>query len=247
MIKVNKYIFTLVVIIAASMNVFYFSQIDSLKNELKLAKTDTGKAKIYFLLAGKLLHENTAESFLNVYKGLAISKQQHFEKGIGEAYFVLGNLYSFNSDDSSLYYLNKSLEIKQRLKDFAGVASLYTSIGTGYYKLGNSELALKNYLKSLKVYDSLNIAKGIAGAALGAGNVLVNLNSYKQSIEYYQKSIESYRKINSPYESWAINNLAIVHIYYSKFYFQICSFSNFQIDISWNQLIFVSKEISISY
>ena len=203
------YIQILLLLIGASLNLF--SQIDSLKLQLKIAKTDTGKINIYNSLASKLLHENVTEAFSFAFKSSSLSKKINYEKGLAESYSVIGNLHSFNSTDSSLYYLFKSLSIRLKLKDFKGVAALYTSIGTSYDKLGNSDLALKNYFKSLTLFDSLSIDKGSGGASLGLGNVFSQLKQYKKAIEYYQKSIDSYKKINSPYLSWALNNLANIY------------------------------------
>ena len=184
---------------------------DSLKHQLTLVKTDTGKVTLYTTLASNLLHENVTESFSFAFKGVSLSTKIKYDKGLAESYQILGNLYDFNSNDSALFYLTKSKDLKYKLKDLKGVASLYTSIGTYYDKYGNSELALNNYIKSLKLFDSLGIPKGIAGSALGIGNVFATIKDYKKAIEYYQLSIINYEKINSPYLSWAINNLATVY------------------------------------
>jgi serine phosphatase RsbU (regulator of sigma subunit) len=187
-------------------------KIDSLKHQLTLEKTDTGKVTLYTNIASSLLHENVTESFSYAFKGVSLSTKIKYDKGLADSYQILGNLHSFNSNDSSFYYLNKSIALKQKLKDFNGIASLYISRGTCYDKYGNSDLALTNYLKGLKLFDSLGIDKGIGGAALGAGNVFLGIKDYKKAIEYYQKSIDSYQKINSPYLSWTLNNLANVYV-----------------------------------
>ncbi len=199
----------LLLLIGATLNLF--SQVDSLKLRLKLTKTDTGKINIYNALASKLLHENVSEAFSFAFKSISLSKRVNYEKGLAESYFVIGNLHSFNSTDSSSYYLLKAVELKAKLKDIRGVAAIYTSIGTVYDKFGDSQMSLYYYLKSLKLFDSLHVEKGIAGASLGAGNVFIKIKDFKKAIEYYQKSIDNYRKINSPYLSWAINNLANVY------------------------------------
>ena len=184
---------------------------DSLNHQLALVKTDTGKVTLYTTLASNLLHENVTESFSYAFKGVSLSTKIKYDKGLADSYQILGNLYGFNSNDSALFYLTKSKGLKYKLKDLKGVASIYTSIGTYYDKYGNSELALNNYIKSLKLFDSLEIPKGIAGSALGIGNVFATIKDYKKAIEYYQLSIINYKKINSPYLSWAINNLATVY------------------------------------
>ena len=211
MIKNNLYILRFVYAIAFSFQFCAYAQIDSLEKALVSCKTDTGKASICFALSKQLMHENTPESFSYVYKGLKLSEQQKYDKGIGEAYYLLGNLHDFNSVDSSIYYLKQALSIKTKLKDLKGVASVNVSIGTCYDKSGNSEMALKYYLTSLKQFESLKLEKGIASAALGVGNIFMTIKNYNKSIEFYQKAIDNYKKIKSPYVSWAINNLASVY------------------------------------
>ena len=207
----KKYFCFFIVCITLDASLQGSSQIDSLKNCLKTTQADTAKVITYNTLSSILLHENVAESFIYAFKGLALSKQINYEIGVSESYKMLGNLHGFNSGDSDLYYLNKSLDLKLKLNDLKGVAALYINIGTAYDKASDSKLALKNYLSGLKLFELLKIDKGIAGAALGAGNVFLEIKDYKKAIDYYQKSIDGYKKINSPYLSWAINNLANVY------------------------------------
>jgi serine phosphatase RsbU (regulator of sigma subunit)/Tfp pilus assembly protein PilF len=203
-----------VIIFSVLIGFLGFSQtkkIDSLKNQLTVSIKDTQRITVYVTLAHELLHENVTESFIYAFKGLSLSTKIKNDKGIADSYQILGNLHSFNSNDSALFYLTKSKDLKYKLKDLKGVASLYTNIGTCYDKFGNSDLALNNYIKSLKLFDSLGIPKGIAGSALGIGNVFTTIKDFKKAIEYYNVSIINYKKINSPYLSWAINNLATVY------------------------------------
>ncbi len=187
---------------------FSWAQVDSLKALLKTRLHDTTLVSVYTKLSDELLHSSPDESFKYAYKGLSLAKKINFERGIGECYTNLGFLHSFNSDDSSLFYLFKAQEIKQDLKDPKGVAAVCTSIGTAYDKLGNFEQAQRYYLKALKLFDSLSLDKGIAGACLGLGNSFSRLKNHTKSIEYFQRSIDVYTKINSPYRSWPMNNLA---------------------------------------
>jgi hypothetical protein len=76
------------------------------------------------------MHEDYKLSFSHAFKALNLSKELSFDKGMGNSYHILGNLYDFNDADSSLYYLNKAKAIKQKLKDYKGLASTYIGIGT---------------------------------------------------------------------------------------------------------------------
>jgi len=186
-----------------------FSQsIDSLKNLLKTNINDTTKIIVYAKISDVTSHLNIDESFNYAYKTLSLSKQLNFERGTAEAYSCLGQLHSTNSKDSSLFYLNEAKKLKEKLKDYKGAASIYSSLGNAYDIIGNSDKALKCYISSLRIFDSLKIDHGIGAASMGIGNVFENLKNHKKAIEYYEKSLDAFSRINSPYVSWVISNLA---------------------------------------
>lgn len=184
------------------------AKLDSLQKALQQNIPDTSKVNVLNEIAQQLMHEDYTKSFKYAFEAIAKAQKINYEKGLGNAYHILGNLYDFNNTDSSLLFLEKAKKIKEKLKDGKGIASTLIGIGTYYDKQSDSKNALDNYLHALRIFDSIKYEPGAASACLGIGNVFQSMNNYQKAIEYYQRSVDLYKKNNSPYLSWALNNLA---------------------------------------
>ncbi|MBN8697311.1 MAG: tetratricopeptide repeat protein [Bacteroidetes bacterium] len=184
------------------------AKLDSLQKTLQQNIPDTSKVNALNEIAQQLMHEDYTQSFKYAFEAIERAQKIKYEKGLGNAYHILGNLYDFNNADSSLFFLEKAKKIKKKLKDAKGLASTLIGIGTYYDKQSDSKNALDNYLQALRIFDSIKLETGAASACLGIGNVFQSMNNYKKAIEYYERSVDLYKKNNSPYLSWALNNLA---------------------------------------
>jgi len=58
-------------------------------------------------------------------------------------------------NDSALYYFNKSLQIRINLKDYKGIADLYSNIGILYLNMNENTISEHYLLKSFIVADSI--------------------------------------------------------------------------------------------
>lgn len=181
---------------------------DSLRRVINKTTRDTHQVNAMNILGDELLHTNPSECYLLSHKARALAELLDFKKGIGEADQTLGMYFSFNGGDSALYYLNKAKIIFTQIKSERRLGSISVTLGTYYETISDFQNSLDNYLGGLKIFEKLKSDKGIAGASLGLGNVFFSLNNFKKSIEYSRKSMTHYQKINSPYVSWAMNNMA---------------------------------------
>ena len=107
---------------------------------------------------------------------------------MGDGYLKLNKL------DSALFCQQKSLYYYSMLppdaRKFEG--STYTSIGTIYEKIGNTDLARENYQKAIQVSELRDNPRHTGNACLQLSNLYQSLNKADSSFLYAQKAIKAF-------------------------------------------------------
>ena len=107
---------------------------------------------------------------------------------IGDGYLKLNNF------DSALFYQKKSLYyyslLPSNARKFEG--STYTSIGTIYEKMGNTDLATENYQKAIQVSELRDNPRQTGNACLQLANLYQSLNKADSSFIYAKKALEAF-------------------------------------------------------
>ena len=107
---------------------------------------------------------------------------------IGDGYLKL------NKFDSALFYQQKSLYYYSKLpldaRKFEG--STYTSIGTIYEKMGNTNLARENYQKAIQVSELRDNPRHTGNACLQLASLYQSLNKADSSFLFAKKALEAF-------------------------------------------------------
>ena len=107
---------------------------------------------------------------------------------IGDSYLKL------NKFDSALFYLKKSLEYHAKLpfenRKFEG--STYTSIGTIYEKMGNTDLARENYQKAIQVSELHDNPRHSGNACLQLASLYQSFKKADSSFLYAKKALDAF-------------------------------------------------------
>jgi tetratricopeptide (TPR) repeat protein len=181
---------------------------DSLRQIINKASRDTQQVNAMNVLCNQLFHTNPGEGYVLAHKARALASQLNFTRGMGEANQAIAVYFSFNGGDSALFYLQKAKTCFTQVNDELRVGSVNVTMGTYYETINEFEKSLNCYLEALKVFEKHKANRAIASACLGLGNVFFSLKNYNKAIEYSRKSMEHFQKMNSPYASWAMNNMA---------------------------------------
>lgn len=111
-------------------------------------------------------------------------------KNAASVYNNLGTLYkSIGNYDSSLYFHNKTLLIRQEKKDTMGLAYSYNNIGLTHKHSGDYKKALIYLKKSLAIKKKYNDVKGIGGSYINLGSVYYLQKDYEKAFEYASKGM----------------------------------------------------------
>jgi len=107
---------------------------------------------------------------------------------IGDSYLKL------NKPDSALFYQQKSLYYYSKLsyEDRKFEGATYTSIGTIYGKMGNTDLARKNYQKAIQISEQHDNARHTGNACLQLANLYLSLNKADSVFLYAKKALEAF-------------------------------------------------------
>lgn len=117
-----------------------------------------------------------------------------------------------NEKDSSIYYNKLALSQFQKLKDQAGIASVYNSFGNLYQDF-DYHTAVEYYTKALKFYEALKYEKNIAIIQHNLGLLFINLEKYRLAIEYFESSHQYFLDNNFNYYSIiCLNNIGFAQL-----------------------------------
>ena len=171
-------------------------KINYLLDELKVARQDTTRVRVYNELAYAYRNTDLKKSQDYVKRALDIAERNNLQKGRADALSIFGILYYRQSKyDSSLVYQEEALEIRERLKDRTGIAVSYNSLALLNMRKGNYSNALTFHLKALKIRESVGDKKGMAGSYSNIGNVYLTQKQYDLAIDNYEKSLKINQEI----------------------------------------------------
>jgi len=91
--------------------------------------------------------------------------------------------------DSAKYYLTRSQDLAEQIQDYARLAGIYNSWGNLYLQEGDKTEALKKYIYTAKLQDSLlNDPLGKATALSNIGNVQYLMGNLNTGLGYIQEA-----------------------------------------------------------
>jgi signal transduction histidine kinase len=135
---------------------------DSLKYELAIAKTDTGRVLIMVQLANAYF-VNYSDSLIQYgTHALELAKRIKFLRGEASALIALGLGFQFQSDfPKSLEYLYRALQIAEQKNYVFEAAGSYSWIGNAYEFLGDYSKLIDFCKKSQNLFETIIKTQGV--------------------------------------------------------------------------------------
>ncbi|WP_106794261.1 tetratricopeptide repeat protein [Aquimarina sp. Aq78] len=179
---------------------FYASltaQTDSLEQRLVTASKQE-KIEIYKQLVNTYSKIDIEKALDYGKQGLELVKDE-YTKDTGFFYLRMGNFYNAKSEhEKALFYNKKMLEVAKKLQYELGVAKSYQNIGVTYVKMGDYHQALDNYLKALKIYETLEEESFVVGITGNIGSLYsCRLKDDENGLIYYNKALTLSKKIGN--------------------------------------------------
>ena len=143
-----------------TLRVYAQSPVDSLYLLVQQARKDTGLVMNYRHLYRALYAEDRTAEMLDVAeKGLELSRQLHFIRGLDYfIYYKATILDILGRGREAIPLYEEGIALAYSRKDTLVAADYYTNTGTAYHGLGELEKALQQYLAAYEIYERLQVA-----------------------------------------------------------------------------------------
>lgn len=168
---------------------------DSIIQIIRSNANDTTRINSLNKLANINRYNNPDSSIFLCNQSLLLAEKINYQKGIADAYHVLGSCLNNKSQyDSALSCFKKSLIIRERINDRHGISVSNNNIGLAYFNMGKFEEAIKYYLISSEMDEQLNDREGVASSYNNIGLIYWNQANYTKAEEYFRNALTIYEK-----------------------------------------------------
>ncbi|WP_323756781.1 sensor histidine kinase [Roseivirga sp.] len=119
--------------------------------------------------------------------------------------YLTGEFMLLDIHDSSLYYLEKNLEVQKKLDFPIGIAAVLQNRATVYGKMAMPERALVDFEQALDYYRKANFSQGIGQVSINSSAVFIRKRDFKKAIEllnegvYHSYLIKDYHALRAQY------------------------------------------------
>lgn len=166
-------------------------------------------------LGYRMKKRNLEKAIQYMQKAKYIAEKNTLRKPLLSIYNNYGVLKEMKKEyDSALFFYNKGLALKERIKDQVGIPYSLNNIAGVFVLRKQFDKAEENYQKALEIRKKINDTVGIAENYSYLGDVYFTKNDFKKAINFYQKttditdkhkylglSQDTYRKISECYEA----------------------------------------------
>jgi len=175
-------------------------KIDSLKIELKKAKTDTTKINILNEICFHHFYQDPMVGMGYSEIALDLSTKIKWKKGMAVANNHLGMCnWVTKNYEKSIKNFQKALIYYKELKDQANIADSYNHLGTLYGEIGNHSKALTYFNSAYQINAKINNIYQIANDLFGTAETYNKMGNYEKALDYYVKANQKYSEVTDIY------------------------------------------------
>lgn len=121
----------------------------------------------------------------------------------------LTRAYMFIEPEEGIPFAKDAIELAEKTKDKANIATAYINLGGLNYKRGEFRAAFDLYFEALQIREEINDIAGTAMLYNNLGNIKHNQGHYDAAMEYYKKCLNVSLQFNDKLNmSRAQNNMA---------------------------------------
>lgn len=163
--------------------------IDSLKTELKNAKSDSAKCNILSALANS--DSEDSENFIDAYLQTAKShKGIFYKKHLAEAFNLKGCALFYNGNVvEAISYFSKSIRISEDIGNKKEVATDMINLAVVYRVQGDLPSSITQLQKAYEISDKINYKDGCISSLINLGEAYID-SDYDKSFDFFNRAVE---------------------------------------------------------
>jgi signal transduction histidine kinase len=119
-------------------------------------------------------------------------------------YNRIGNYYMYNNPGKAIQYFENALSIAKVINRPLAIANNHYSIGFCYLSKGDYDESLKNYLESVKVYESLKDSFRLSNALMSIANVYSSNKDFKNTNDYHNRALQIIESLKDSLQLFSI-------------------------------------------
>ncbi|MCB9044967.1 MAG: tetratricopeptide repeat protein [Chitinophagales bacterium] len=168
--------------------------IDSMLSELPKAEEDSNKVKLLNVIGFQLYAVDPDKGIKYGDTALALAKELKWEKGIADAYKIIGINYTLKGDYSmALDHYTRAFKQYEAIGDDQGVATVGSNMSQVFDLQGNYPKALEYALDALSIIEKTKTDNSSLGNTLNTvGTIYSNLGNHLKALEYHLRSYKYY-------------------------------------------------------
>jgi two-component sensor histidine kinase len=166
-------------------------KINTCLTTIQANKQDTSLIIAYNELATEFLGSSDEKAKEYAFYGYKLSKQLKKQYLASWSLNLIGMAYDYlGQADSTLFYYQESIKIKQQLNDIDGLGAVTMNIGVMYYYQNNIPNAIRYYNKSMEYYQQANNQNKIAGILNNLAIIYREEGKYNEALAAFKKSYD---------------------------------------------------------
>ncbi len=138
-----------------------------------------------------------------------VAIEHHFtDNALSELFNNKALCYSLTEQyDSAVFYLNKSIILKEKHRDLAGLAISYLNLGDVYFQLQKNKTALSYFIKSRDLANAQNEELTLENAYYNLSMTYESLGNYKYALHNFKKSDSIRLKLDKKESIWKLSQI----------------------------------------
>jgi len=173
--------------------------VDSLLNELKSAKEDTIKIRLFLDISWEYHTSKPQQTIAFAQRAYDLSRIINYKKGEASAFNQMGIGYDIQGElDKAMEYYEAASRLAEELNDSYGAQRYLNNMGLLHGRKGDNEKAMACFHKALQAVDQEK-DKELASILLNnIGIVHSEEERHEKALEYFETSLKMARELNDP-------------------------------------------------